>query len=370
MSKKIRVAQIIGVAAAGGVESIIMNLYSNIDREKIEFHFFVENTCIIIDKEKIENFGGKVIFIPSYKKTRKYISELIRLFKEGNYDIVHSNMNSLSVFALYAAKKAGVKIRIAHSHSTANRKEWKKTIIKNILRPFSKIYATHFFACSEVAGKWLFGKKTFDNKKVVIINNGIDQNKFRYNEKIRNKIRKELNIENNKIIGHVGRFMTQKNHKFIIDVFNEIIKMDSTFKLLLIGDGPLEKEINKRINLLGLGENVIFLGTKNNVNDYYNAMDYFVFPSLYEGLGIVLIEAQFNGIPCFCSDIIPNEAIISDNITAISLKNSPKYWANKILENNINTDRNNINLNTTSKKYVIKNEANKLLNIYQSILEE
>ena len=213
-NKIIRVAQVIGHAGTGGVESCIMNYYKHIDKTKVQFDFFVESDSKIIDKEKIEAMGGKIVIIPPYTKLGKYIKELKRLFKEGKYDIVHSNMNALSVFTLYAAKKAGIKIRIAHSHSTTNKKEWKKNLVKKVLKPFSKKYPTHYFACSELAGRWLFGNKCFDNKKVYIVNNAVDVERFAFNENVRQETREKYNLEGKTVVGHIGRFMTQKNHHF------------------------------------------------------------------------------------------------------------------------------------------------------------
>ena len=296
--KVVRVAQVIGMAVNGGVESCIMNYYRHIDKTKVQFDFLVESTSNIIDKEKIEAMGGKVIIIPPYTKIFKYIKELKRIFKEGNYDIVHSNMNALSVFTLFTAWLAKIKVRIAHSHSTTNKKEWKKNLIKNILRPFSKVFATDYFACSELAGRWLFGNRTFNKGKVTIINNAIEVDKFLFNEEVRNQMRKELNIEDKFVIGHVGRFVEQKNHTFLIDIFYEVQKERPNSILLLVGDGPLYNMIYQKVERLGILDKVIFAGVYNDVSKFYNAMDMFVFPSLYEGLGMVLVEAQINGLPC------------------------------------------------------------------------
>ena len=216
-----------------------MNYYRNIDKSKVQFDFIVDEDSSYIPREEIERLGGKVIIVPPYQKIFKYIRTLKKVFKENNYKIVHSNLNTLSVFPLFAAKLAGVPVRIAHSHSTSNKKEWKKNILKNILRPFSKVFATDYFACSEYAGRWLFGNKTFEEGKVTIIKNAIDVDKFKYNEEIRNKIRKQLNVEEKFVIGHVGRFMEQKNHEFLIDIFNKIHMKRKESILLLIGDGPL-----------------------------------------------------------------------------------------------------------------------------------
>ena len=285
LDEKIIVAHIMGKWNGGGVESVVMNYYRNIDRNRIQFHFLCDEDSTDIPYEEIEKLGGKVIVIPPYQKLFKYQKELYRIFKENNYKIIHSHINELSVFPLRIAKKAGVPIRIAHSHSTSNKKEWKKNILKMILRPFSKLYANNYFACTEYAGKWLFGKKVVERKELNVINNAIDLKKFEFNEKIREDLRKELGIkEDTIVIGHIGRFMKQKNHEFLIDVFEKAIKQDDNIYLILVGQGPLEDKIKEMAKEKGIENKILFLGQRNDVNKLYQAMDIFVLPSLYEGL--------------------------------------------------------------------------------------
>ena len=269
----------------GGVESVVMNYYRNIDRDKIQFHFLCDEDSTDIPYDEIEKLGGKVIVIPPYQKLFKYQKELYKIFKENNYKIVHSHINALSVFPLRIAKKAKIPVRIAHSHSTSNKKEWKKNILKMILRPFSKLYANNYFACTEYAGKWLFGKKVVERKELNVINNAIDLKKFEFNENTREDLRKELGIkEDVLVIGHVGRFMKQKNHEFLIDVFEKAIKQDDNIYLILVGQGPLEDKIKEMAKEKGIENKILFLGQRNDVNKLYQAMDIFVLPSLYEGL--------------------------------------------------------------------------------------
>lgn len=268
-----------------GVESVVMNYYRNIDKSKVQFHFICDEDSTDIPYEEIEKLGGKVIIVPPYQKLFKYQKELYKIFKENSYKIVHSHINALSVFPLRVAKKAGVPIRIAHSHSTSNKKEWKKNIVKNILRPFSKVYANHFFACTKHAGEWLFGKKIIERKELNVINNAIDLKKFEFNEKTREDLRKELGIkEDTMVIGHIGRFMKQKNHDFLIDVFNELIKKNENSILMLIGQGPLLNDMKQKVRDLKIEDKVKFIGQVTDVEKYYNIMDIFLFPSIYEGL--------------------------------------------------------------------------------------
>ena len=255
MGNFLRIAQIMGKMVNGGVEAVIMNYYRNIDRSKVQFDFIVDSDSTFIPREEIESLGGRIYIVPPYQNIRKYIPALVKLFKQNKYQIVHSNINTLSVFPLFAAKKAGVPVRIAHNLSTAAKGETKKNILKYILRPFSKVFATHYVACSEYAGEWLFGKKAMKSGKVTIFNNAIDLNKFKFDEKVRNEVRKELGIEDKFVIGHVGRLCFQKNQEFLIDVFEEVHRRNPNSVLLLIGDGEDREKIKRKIKNLSGGGN-------------------------------------------------------------------------------------------------------------------
>lgn len=363
----IRIAQVVGKWVGGGVESVVMNYYRNIDRDKIQFDFLCDSDSTNIPYDEIEKLGGRVILIPPYQKVFEYQKELIKIFKQNKYKIVHSHINTLSVFPLRAAKKAGVPVRIAHSHSTTNKKEKKKNMMKMLLRPFSKKYATNYFACTEHAGRWLFGNKEYDNGNVYILNNAIDLDKFKYNEKIRIKKRKELNIENDTlVIGHIGRFVAQKNHTFLIDIFNELHKKKKNSILLLIGQGPLIDEIKQKVEMLGLSDSVKFLGQRDDVNELYNVMDLFLFPSLYEGLGMVLIEAQANGLSCIASTEVPRIVKISKDVSFLELRSSINIWRDEIIK--MIGKKNLVDINILIEKgYDIKNESIKLIKKYKEL---
>lgn len=249
-NKPIIVAQIMGKWLGGGVESSIMNYYRNIDKSKFQFHFICDADSINIPYKEIEKLGGRVIIVPPYQKLFKYIRELKKVFKENNYKIVHSNINTLSVFPLYVAKRAGVPIRIAHSHSAiiSDLREWQRNLIKNVLKHFSKAFANRYFSCSDVAAISQFGDKMYKSGKVKIIKNAIDVDKFKYDKKIRERKRKELDIDDNAfVIGNVGRFVTTKNQEFVIDVFRELKEKNSNAMLLLIGQGPLEEKLREKV---------------------------------------------------------------------------------------------------------------------------
>ncbi len=367
-NKKIKVAQIIGTAG-GGVEAVILNYYKFIDQTKVQFDFFVDKDSSFVVKNKIKEFGGKVYVIPSYLHPFKYMKRLEKLFRKEKYDIVHSNMNTLSVFALRAAKRAGIKIRIAHSHSTANNKEVLKTIIKNLLRPFSKRYATHYFACSELAGKWLFGKDYFEKGKITIINNAVDIERFKYNDELREKTRKVFDLKDKFVIGHIGRFVPQKNHLFLLEVFKEILVKKENAVLFLIGDGPLHNEVIERSKKLDIYDKIIFLAVQKDPSRFYQAMDCFILPSLYEGLPVVGIEAQVNGLNLFYSDTITSELVVNQNVYSFNLADDKRTIAERIISAP-EIDRSNGYLSFVNTKYDISIEAKKLLEAYEKIVND
>lgn len=360
----IRIAHVIGKMVGGGVESFIMNYYRKIDKEKIQFDFIIDSDSTVVPREEIEKLGGKIIEIPPYQQIFKYIKELRKVFRNSNYKIVHSHLNVLSVFPLFCAYMEKIPVRIAHSHSTTNKLEWKKNILKNLLKPFSKVFATDYFACSEHAGRWLFGDKAFEQGKVTIIHNAIDTNKFKYNEETREKIRKELGINDKFVLGHVGRFVQQKNHEFLIDVFSEVHKENEKAVLLLIGDGPLEEKIREKVKKLELLDSVYFLGIRDNVNEIMQAMDVFVFPSLYEGLGIVLVEAQTSGLSCVVSTDVPKEVKITNKINFVSLDEDIRIWKKNVLDKLYKENSKHEFIDDFLKEYDINKEVKKLEKIY------
>lgn len=365
----IRVAHIIGKWLGGGVEAVVMNYYRHIDRTKIQFDFLCDEDSTNIPYEEIEQLGGRVILIPPYQKVFKYQKELIRIFKENNYKIVHSHINTLSVFPLRAAKKAGVKVRIAHSHSTTNKKEWKKNLLKQVLRPFSKVYATDYMCCSELAGRWLFGDKAYDSKKVYLLNNAIDLDKFKYNESLRKKKRKELGISDDTlVIGHIGRFVPVKNHDFLLEIFNELHEKNKNSILILAGQGPLMDSVKDKVKKLKLEDNVKFLGQRDDVAELYQAFDVFLLPSLYEGLPVVGVEAQASGLLCYFSNNMTKEAKVLDITKFMSLNNTPEEWTSNILKDVKCYKRINTFNEMTSKNFNIKTEAKKLEEKYENLL--
>lgn len=367
----IRIAHIVGKWLGGGVEAVIMNYYRHINRNKIQFDFICDNDSTDIPYEEIEKLGGKVILIPPYQKVLKYQKELIKVLKDGKYKIVHSHINTLSVFPLRAAKKAGIPVRIAHSHSTTNKKEWKKNLLKQVLRPFSKTYATDYFCCSELAGRWLFGDRVYDEGKVYLLNNAIDLDKFRYNEEIRKSKREELGIkEDTLVIGHIGRFVEQKNHRFLIDIFNEVHKKKENSILLLVGQGPLVEEMKEKVKNLNLTDSVKFLGQRNDANELYQAFDVFLLPSLYEGLPVVGVEAQATGLLCILSDAMTKETKVLDSTMFVSLSETSESWAEKGIKVSSEYKRQDTYEEISNNSFNIREEASKLEDRYLNYILE
>lgn len=363
MKKPIRIAQIIDVMDNGGIESVVMNYYRNIDRSKYQFDFITSIDSSLPQKEEIESLGGKIYLTPRYTSLFKYNKALKKIFKENDYSIVHCHMGALSLFPLRIAKKCGIKSRICHAHSTSSKKEWKRNLIKKILRLFVKIYPTDYFACGEYAGRWLYGNKTFNKGNVHVMPNAIDCELFKYNEKIRKEVRKELKIEDKFVIGNIGRFVSQKNHTFLIDIFNEISKKIDNAILVLIGEGPLEKQIKDKVKEYNLEEKVLFLGVRKDCYRMYQAMDLFVLPSLYEGLPVVGVEAQCAGLPCIFSDTTTQEILITKSSVMVPLELSK--WVFEIINFNDITDR-----TIKDFSYDIKVAVEKLSDNYEEMIKK
>lgn len=329
----IRVLQIIGIVCGGGVEAVIMNYYRHIDRTKVQFDFVVDGYEKTILDDEIQALGGRVYHIEPYKRNIfRYMHQIYRIVRDHHYDIVHSNMNTLSVFSLFPAWLAGAHTRILHNHSTAVRSEGKRSVMKKILRPFAPLFANRYAACSRLAGDWMYGKEMMASGKVSIITNAIDLDDYAYSPEIRQQYRQELGVSDDTlVIGHVGRFMYQKNHVFLIEIFREVVKQHPQALLLLIGDGELRSDVEQKVQHNHLAEKVRFLGLRKDVKKLYNCMDMFVLPSWYEGLPVVSVEAQANGLPCLFSSQITDESKLTDTARFIELSAGSKKWADTLL---------------------------------------
>lgn len=363
MSEPIRILMINYKMQCAGIEAFIMNVYRNIDRNKIQFDFLVHYKEPQYYDNEIVKLGGKIYRLSVREDNNfvKYFNDLKFFFDtHKEYKIVHGHMESFGVFYFKAAETGGVPVRIAHSH-IAQKNSGLKGIIKDILNKGFALYATDLFACSDSAGKFVFG----DNAKYTVFNNAIDVDLFRYNTIVREAVRQELGILDNQfVIGHVGRFNTQKNHTFLIDIFSEIHHKDPTAILLLIGEGDLEKEINDKVLLLGLSNVVRFLGVRRDVNRLYQAMDLFLMPSLFEGLPVSGIEAQAAGLKCVFSDTVTERTAVTENVEFISLKTSASDWAKTILRWREGYVREDTSGELIGSGYDIKVQARNLQSFY------
>lgn len=367
-----RVLQIGFGYKVGGIQNCLLNFYKNIDKENFQFDFINMTGHKFYYEEDIKKIGGAIYDIPNeLSNPIKCYNKLKEIIKDNKYDIVHINKNSLAcMVAIKAVKDSGVKVKIIHSHSTKSNAGRVANIIHNINKRFIHKYCDYFFACSQEAGRWMYTDKIIKSNKFYILNNAIDLNKFTFNKEKRNEIRQKLNIkENELIIGHVGRFVPIKNHKFIIDLFNNISNKNSNTKLLLVGDGVLLEEMKSYVQTLGLMEKVIFLGNRRDTYDLYQAMDIFVLPSFHEGLPIVGVEAQASGLPCVFSTSVTKEAKILDESCFVSLDETIDIWSDKILNMLKNTKRNTQLDKITKSGFDIKHETKRLENMYNVFVE-
>lgn len=328
----IRVAQVLNRMDSGGIEAVVMNYYRHIDRNRIQFDFYFAEDSSFPQRAELERLGAGIYPIPSYSRVFAYHKVLYQAFKERGYKIVHAHLSTMSVFALFAAWRAGVPMRICHNHSTAHWGEGKKTLLKYILRPFNKLFATEYFACGEKAGRWMYGNHSFDTGRVHVMPNAIDTKKFEYDQDARVRLRNELNIPQDVfVIGHVGRFMFPKNHLFLLQVLKAVLRQKENAFLLLVGEGELQEAIRQNACELGLGDRVIFTGARKDVEKLYSAMDVFCLPSFYEGLPVVALEAQANGLRGVLSDRVASEADVTGTSVFLSLSEQPQKWAQKLL---------------------------------------
>ena len=331
MHKPIKVLHVLGRLNYGGIETLIINIFKRIDRTKVQFDFVVHTDDKGNLEDEVIRLGGKIFRVSRYRGTNhyRYINEWKILFENNSYDIVHCHIRSTAMFVLQIAKQFGI-VTIAHSHNTSSGKGILGTVKRLYQLPVRYI-ADYFFACSLSAGIWEFGKKVCNGNKFYVLKNAIDLDKFTYNEETRNEIRKTYNLDNKFVIGNVGRLVPQKNQIRLLSIFKEVLKLQKNSFLLIIGSGSLRNDLKRKCKKLEISNNVLFVGASSCVNKYLQSMDVFLFPSLYEGLGIVTIEAQANGLPCIVSDAIPSEAFVTDMIEAVPLSKNDEFWAKKIL---------------------------------------
>ncbi|WP_194767572.1 glycosyltransferase family 1 protein [Tamlana sp. I1] len=359
----------------GGAESMIMNYYRALDRTKIQFDFIVHRKEKGAFDDEIISLGGNIYKLnpinPLFAKG--YYNELRDFLKKNKqYKIVHSHLNTFSCFPLKIAQELNIPCRIAHAHiaiepiniidifqKKESIKENFKKIIKYQLKKKIGNYATHYFSCGEKAGKWLFGEKS----TFTIMNNAIDAQKFRYNPKTSATYKNKYNVENKLVIGHVGRFSSQKNHLYLFRIFKSLLLKNPNSVLFLVGDGPMRQKLEAEVKSLSIEHNVQFLGVRTDIPELFQMMDVFVFPSFYEGLPVTLIEAQTAGLKVFASEKITKEVLLTNDITYLPIDIEPEVWVDKILQKKSETKKDNFEL-IKNKGYDIYKNTEIVQNFY------
>ena len=347
----IRILQVVNDMHRAGIETMLMNYYRNIDRTKMQFDFLTHRPDKSDYDDEIISLGGKVYYAPRLypQNYPKYFKCMKNFFAEHpEYKIIHSHIDTMSYLPLKAAKRAGVPVRIAHSHNTSIDKDFKYPL-KMYFRSRINGVVTDRLACGREAGEFLFKNNSFN-----VIPNAVDADRFFYDAHLRKKKRRELGVEDNFVVGHVGRLSYQKNHKFLIQIFDALIKKEPAAKLMLVGVGEKEQEIREQVKSLRLDDSVMFLGSRIDVNELYQVMDVFVLPSLFEGIPMVGVEAQFADLPCLFSDKTPDEVKFNVRTKFIGLDKSSESWANEILATRSGLPRSYDREDIANSRYDIK----------------
>ncbi len=327
----IRIAVIMGKMDPGGKKNLVMEYYRHIDKKKVQFDFICDSDSKAIPYEEIKSLGGRVYKIRPYQRILANMSDIYKLCRKNRYPVMHAYNSTMNLFPMFMAKISGIPVRISESLSMAHDDDW-KTIIKKGLRPMSKWFANYYMSCGNDCGIWQFGNKIFDSGKVDVFKTVINTKFNSFNPVLRDKTRKEFGWEDNIVIGHIGRFTLQKNSVHLIEIFAAIARKEPSAVLCLIGDGELELDIMTKIKDLGIGKQVNYLGMREDIQQFYNAMDVFLLPSLYEGLPVVGLEAESCGLPVFFSTEITREANACELGHFIGLDLKEDEWADEILK--------------------------------------
>ncbi|WP_303816117.1 glycosyltransferase [Selenomonas ruminantium] len=365
--QQIHVLHVVGEMNIGGIENMLMTIMPYMKSKGIFFDFAVHGKNIGFHEKKIEQLGGHVFHLPKFYGLNiiPYILAWYRVLKTNtDFKIIHGHMTSTASLYLLLAKMNG-KIAIAHSHNTGHRGNLISKIIKRIMEYPLRYIGDYFFACSQAAAKFRFGKKILYNKKYYLWRNPVDTAKFCFSEEKRKRYREKLHVGGDLLIGHVGRMTYQKNHSYLLDVFYAYHKINSHSKLLLLGDGELRNEIEFKVKKMKLKNAVIIAGAVSNPEDYLSAMDVFLMPSRWEGFGVAVIEAQTNGLPCLVSEAFQDESCISNNMHKLSINEEPFVWAEKIAQL-----KRNVKDELPNNPYDIKLVAGEIEKLYSEMFVE
>lgn len=328
----VRVLHELSALDGGGVAKLLYDYYSHMDKEKIHFDFLIQDFYDEgIYEKPLKELGCTIYRIPRIKKDRKgYLRGMEKVIHEGNYDAVHSHMGARGLFSMYYARKAKVPKRIVHSHIAYEPIGRLKRCFDIMLSWMAKKNATHLFACGRDAGRYMWGKRCSKKGKIDIMTNAVDTRGYEFSSELRDLKRKELGVEDQLVIGIVGRLAEQKNYPFLFEAYKELLQMRKDVVLVIVGRGLEEEKIRERANQLKITENIQFLGVRKDVPELLNAFDLFVLPSRYEGLPVVLIEAQANGLKQLVSDKVTDEMNITDLIEFLPIENTARLWAEKM----------------------------------------
>lgn len=326
----VRVAVVVGKFNSGGKKSLVMEYFRHIDRSKFQFDFICDADSVALPADEIQALGGRVFIIPPYQKIFSNMFAMYKICRKNNYKIMHAYNSTMNIFPMFVAWLSGIPVRISESISMAHKGEW-KTVLKIILKPMSKWFANCYMACGSDCGRWQFGEKTFCAGKVDVFKSVIDTGKNDYDAELRVKTRNSYGWENKVVVGHIARFTEQKNSVRVIEVFAAIAKKENNAIMCLIGDGPLRNAMFKRAEELGISDKIVYLGRREDIQQFYNAMDGFILPSLYEGLPIVGLEAMCSGLPVIFSSEITKELCVPNLSYFVELSQSNSKWANIVL---------------------------------------
>lgn len=359
----IRVLMVVHEMNRGGIENFIMNLYRTIDRNQIQFDFVAHTNERCAFDEEIESLGGTIYHCPDYRIVNHFeYSKWWKTFlkQHNEYKIIHSHLDSSANIHLRIAKRFGL-VTIAHAHNTMEG-HGIRAIVKSILKIGFNNCCDYKFGCSKAACDWLFG----NTPESVVVRNGIISGNYIFDNEKRKNILMDLSIDDKVVLGNVARFSHQKNHDFLVDIFNEYHKINNNSILLLIGDGELRSQIEDKVKSLNLEKDVVFTGVRSDIPDVLNAIDLFIMPSFHEGLPVSIVEAQASGLKCLLSDTITTETDISGLVEFISIEESAKTWAKKI-ESMLPYDREDISNRIISAGYDIETTSKWLTSFYNNV---
>lgn len=378
MEKPIRILQVLGRLDRGGAETMIMNLYRCMDRKQIQFDFVIHTEDVCDYTQEIKGLGGKIYSMKPFRaSTAAGYRRKWRIFfqEHKEYHVIHGHMRSTAALYLAEAKRAGL-VTIVHSHNTSSGSGL-SAVIKNILQYPLRYQADYLFACSRLAGEWLYGKKACRSSRFCLLLNGIEPEQFRFDQRMRQKVRKDMQVSEDAVVFlHVGRMEEQKNHTFLLRIMKELLRQEQKagreIWLWLCGMGPLEKSLLEQVKEDGIASHVRFLGVREDIPMLMQAADVFLFPSLFEGLPVTVVEAQAAGLPVVMSDTITDEVCLTELVESCSLNGEVRLWAQKALDAAGKKERDRAEYAgiIAQKGYDVRQNAKKLAAFYQKLYED